>query len=82
LLESAFDGCQPVERVEQLHSSLPDLLRPPTCLFGLLDGEPDPVNGDTRLVREFVLKGRRPSLGLGLDHFQDLLHLRRHESSK
>jgi hypothetical protein len=47
LLESAFDGFQPVERVEQLHSSLPNLLYPSTCLFGLLDGEPDPIDCDS-----------------------------------
>jgi hypothetical protein len=51
LLESAFDGFQPFKRVEQQHSSLPNLLYPPTCLFGLLDGEPHSFDGDVSLIR-------------------------------
>jgi hypothetical protein len=67
LLESAFDGFQPVERVEQLHSSLPNLLYPSTCLFGLLDGEPDPIDCDSGLVRQFKLKWRGAALNFSLD---------------
>jgi hypothetical protein len=69
LLESAFDGLQPAQGIEQLQSGFVERVGAGAELLIVLDSELEAVDCDARLVRQFVLKGCGPRMGLGLDHF-------------
>jgi hypothetical protein len=68
VLEPAFRCFQTVEGVEQLHARFPQFLRMLSRGFSRLDGKPNPINRDSRLICHLKLAGRGPKLCVGLDH--------------
>jgi hypothetical protein len=49
-LKPAVQGFKTLEGIKQLHSSLPRRFAGFTKLFGVSDGESDPINRDSNLV--------------------------------
>jgi len=79
-LEPAIDGFKPVKRVQELEADVSHLIRTRRELLSVLDGKPDAVDGDTRLVRHLELHWRglvvRPSLNQFKDLFREFaLHI-------
>ena len=52
-MKPAINRFEPFEGVEQLQSGLPHWIGPWAELFGVLDGEPYPVDGDASLICHF-----------------------------
>jgi hypothetical protein len=61
-LDPAIDGFKPVKRVQELEADVSHLIRTRRELLGVLDGKPDAVDGNTRLVRHLELHWRGPGL--------------------
>jgi hypothetical protein len=73
-LEPSINGFKPVKGVQQLHASFAHLIRSWSKLLGVLDGETDSIDRDSRLVRHFEFGRRWPRLYLGFDDLQKLAH--------
>ncbi|HLG95309.1 MAG TPA: hypothetical protein VKX49_03240 [Bryobacteraceae bacterium] len=52
-MEAPVNGFEPLQGIKQLQPNFPSRIGFRTELLGVLDGEPDPVDRDTSLVRHF-----------------------------
>jgi hypothetical protein len=71
-LEPAIDGFKPLERVQELEADVSHLIRTQGELLSVLDGKPDAVDSNVRLVRHFELHWRGPSPCSSLDQIKYL----------
>jgi hypothetical protein len=66
-LKAPICGLQPLHCIEQLETNFSHRGRVGRKLLRLLDRKPDPIDCDSRLVCQFKLKGRGPTLNFSLD---------------
>jgi hypothetical protein len=61
-----------VKRVQELEADVSHLIRTRREPLSVLDGKPDAVDGDTRLVRHLELYWRGPGVRPGFNQLKDL----------
>jgi len=71
-LESAIYGFKPLERVQELEADVSHLIGTRRELLNVLDGKPDALESNTRLVRHLELHWRGPGMRPSLHQFKDL----------
>jgi len=61
-----------MKRVQELDADVLHLIGTRREPLGVLDGKPDAIDGDTRLVRHLELHWRGPGVRPGLNQLKDL----------
>jgi hypothetical protein len=61
-LKPAVNGFKSLKRVQELKAHFSHLLCMRSKFLGVLDGKPDPVDGDTHFVRHLEVHGCGPGL--------------------